>query len=165
MLTDTLKILDTMKTEFFKLKSFEIDRKIFQRFCREDLTSVSDTLTCWLFISVLTRDFLGIKVTTLFAIYNFGDKSAMRLIFFFKMLKIDVESKNGGQDSESSLIFGDNYSLIGCVKNSILLRENSCHRQLTCYETVSRFQIPLRRNFSNSGYFKVIKKYGKTTAM
>ena len=89
----------------------------------------------------------------------------MRLIFFLKMLKIDVESKNGGQDSESSLIFGDNYTLISCVKNSILLRENSCHRQLTCFETVSRFQIPLGRNFLNSGYFKVIKKYDKTTAM
>ena len=165
MLTDSLKILDTIKTEFFKLKSFEYDRKIFQRFCLEDLTSVSDTLTCWLFISVLTRDFLGIKVTTPFAIYNFADKSAMRLIFFFKMLKIDVESKNGGQNSESSLSFGDNCTFIGCVKNSILLRENSCHLQFTCYETVSRFQIPLRKNFSNSGYFKVIKKYDKTTAI
>ena len=89
----------------------------------------------------------------------------MRLIFFFKMLKIDVESKNGAEKSKSSLSFGDNCTLIGCVENSILLRENSCHRQLTCYETVSRFQIPLTKNFSNSDYFKVINKYDKTTAM
>ena len=31
-----------------------------QKYCRADLSSVSDTLTCWVSINVLTRGFLGI---------------------------------------------------------------------------------------------------------
>ena len=71
MLTNSLKISVTTKTEFFGLTFFISDRKIWQKYCRAYLTSVSDTLTCWLFISVLTRGFLGNSVTPLFAAYNF----------------------------------------------------------------------------------------------
>ena len=88
MLSNNLKISHTTKKEFFELKFFQIDERIWQSYCRVDLSSVSDTLTCWLSISVLTWSFLGIWVTTLFAFYNFGSESAMRLILFFKLLKI-----------------------------------------------------------------------------
>ena len=60
MLTNTLKISDTTKTEFLELKFFQIDKKILQNFYGKDFSSVSDILTCWLSISALTRDFLGI---------------------------------------------------------------------------------------------------------
>ena len=59
-LTNSLKILDTPKTEFFELIFFLNDQKIWQKFCRADLRSVLDAITCWLSTSVLTRGFLGI---------------------------------------------------------------------------------------------------------
>ena len=60
MLTNRLQIIDTIKAEFLELIFFESDQKIWQNFCREDLTSVPDLLTCWLSIIVLTQGFLGI---------------------------------------------------------------------------------------------------------
>ena len=51
---------DTSKTEFFELISFQSDQKIWQKYCRTDLSSVWDPLTYWLSISVLRRDCLGI---------------------------------------------------------------------------------------------------------
>ena len=85
-LTNSLKILDTPKREFFELIFFLNDQKIWQKFCQADLTSFSDPLTCWLCISVLTQGFLGSKVTRLFSVNNFRDKYSLRLIFFFKVL-------------------------------------------------------------------------------
>ena len=60
MLTNIFKISDTTKTEFLERISFQSDQKSWQRYCRADLSSVSDTLTCGLSIIVLTRGFLGI---------------------------------------------------------------------------------------------------------
>ena len=60
MLTNSLKISDTSKTEFLELIFFKSEPKIWQKYCREDLLSVSDPLSCSLSISVLTLGFLGI---------------------------------------------------------------------------------------------------------
>ena len=60
MLTNSLKISDTTKTEFFGLIFFLIDQKIWKKYWRAVLSSASNPLTCWPSISVLTRDFLGI---------------------------------------------------------------------------------------------------------
>ena len=60
MLANSLKILDTTNTDFLELIFFQSYQKIWQKYCRADLGSVSDTLTYWLSISVLTRGFLGI---------------------------------------------------------------------------------------------------------
>ena len=68
------KILDTTKTEFSELICFRSDQKVWLKYCRADLRSLSDRLTCWLSISVLTRGFLGISVTLFFAVYNFMNK-------------------------------------------------------------------------------------------
>ena len=60
MLTKSLKISDGSKKAFIGVIFFESDQEISQKRCRADLSSVSDPLTCWLSISVLTRGFLGI---------------------------------------------------------------------------------------------------------
>ena len=60
LLTNSLKISVTTKTEFFKLIFFQGAQKMAQKDCRADLSSVLDPLTCWLPISVLIRGFLGI---------------------------------------------------------------------------------------------------------
>ena len=59
-LSNSLQISDTARQNFLELKFFQIDKKLWQNYCRKDLSSFSDTLTCWLSISVLTQDFLGI---------------------------------------------------------------------------------------------------------
>ena len=58
-LKKSLKILDTTLTELFKLILSINAQKILVKYCREDLNSVSDPLTCSLYLSVLTRCFLG----------------------------------------------------------------------------------------------------------
>ena len=58
LLTKSLKILDSTKTEFLEVIIFQSDLKIWQKYCHAYLRSVSDTWTCCLSISVLTRGFL-----------------------------------------------------------------------------------------------------------
>ena len=60
MLTNSLKISDATHKDFFELMLFQIPTKMWQNYFHEDLDSVSDDLTCWLSISILTTDFLGI---------------------------------------------------------------------------------------------------------
>ena len=87
-LTSSFKISDTTKTEFFELIFLESDQKIWQKYRRANWSSFLVHLTCWMSISVLTWGFLGIWVTWLFAVYNFRNKSAVRLIFYFEVFKI-----------------------------------------------------------------------------
>ena len=42
MLTNSLKISDTSKTELLELISFQSDQKIWQKYCRTDLNCVWD---------------------------------------------------------------------------------------------------------------------------
>ena len=128
----SLKILDTTETESFEEKSFQSDRKIIQKYCRADLGSVSEPLTCWLSISVLTQGFLGIKVTTLFAVYNFVNTSAIRHNFFSKCSKFDLNFKNPEKYSENVFNFRDNCLWIVHIKHSLLPRENTCHWETIC---------------------------------
>ena len=60
MLRNSLKIPYNTKTEFFELIFYQSDPKIWQKDCREDLSSVLEPLTCLLPISVLRRGFLVI---------------------------------------------------------------------------------------------------------
>ena len=46
MLTNSLKISDTNKKEFFELIFLHIDQKKLQKYCRADLSSGLDPLTC-----------------------------------------------------------------------------------------------------------------------
>ena len=60
MLTNSLKISDTTKTEFIELKFFQSDKKTWQNYYPADLNSVLDPLTCLPVIGLLTGGFLGI---------------------------------------------------------------------------------------------------------
>ena len=60
MLTNSLKISDTSKIKIFELISFQSDQNIWQKYYSRDLMSVLESLTCWLFLSVLRQGFLGI---------------------------------------------------------------------------------------------------------
>ena len=127
--------------------------------------SFLDTLTCWVSISVLIGGFLDILVSPLFAVYTFIKKEPLRLMFFFsKYSKFYVDSRNGAKNSEN-IFFWNNSIRIGCVRHLLLLRENTCHRVSVCEQTVSRFQILLKQNFSSWFRFRVIKKYEKNSGL
>ena len=85
MLTNSLKISDPTKREFFELIFFFSNQEMWPNYCRADIISVPDPLTCWPSINVVTRGFLGTEVTSLFPFYNLRKKSPMRVIFFWKV--------------------------------------------------------------------------------
>ena len=53
----------------------------------------------------------------------------------------------------------------GFAENSAYCDENTCTRQSMCKETVLRFQIWLRQNFSNSIYPRFMEKFGNSCAV
>ena len=60
MLRNSLKISGSTKKEKFELKPFQIDKKVWQNYFREDFRSFSDILTHWFSVGVLTPGFVGI---------------------------------------------------------------------------------------------------------
>ena len=66
---------------------------------------------------------------------------------FSKYSKFYVYHANAVKNSENISWLWDNCILIGCVKHSLLLRENTCQRVSICWETVSRFKILQNRAF------------------
>ena len=46
MLTNSVKILDNTKTDFFELVFFHSDQRIWQKYCSADLSSVLEILAC-----------------------------------------------------------------------------------------------------------------------
>ena len=53
-------------------------------------------------------------------------------MFFSKYSKFYVDSGNADKNCENIFWFGDNIIWIGCVKHSLLLRENTCHWVSIC---------------------------------
>ena len=51
------------------------------------------------------------------------------------------------------------------MTNSHNVEEDICHWQSMCYETLVRFNIPLREMFSESGSPRVMKKYRGSALM
>ena len=161
-LSNSLKTPDIAKTEFSELEFFQIDKKIWQNYCREDFSSVSGHLTCWLSISVLLQGFLGIYVTTLFPGHNLGNKLAMRVTFFIKIFKIWCKFQKFEKNWQIFFGFGDDGIWIGCVKDWLLPRGNTCQRESISYQILSRSQILITQNFLNWSSFRLIKKHDKT---
>ena len=73
---------------------------------------------------LLKRDFSDISLATFFGIANFGNTSAMRVIFFLKVFKILSTFQNRRKKSEKAFYFLDNCIWTGCVNLSLLRREN-----------------------------------------
>ena len=69
-------------------------------------------------------DFLNIYLTTCFGVRKFEDTYAMRVTFFVKSLKFDLDLKNAQSNWEKGFCSWDNSISIGCIKLSLLRREN-----------------------------------------
>ena len=73
--------------------------------CRSALNSVSARLPCYLSKRPLKRDFLDIYLTTSFGVPKFKNTSAMRVIFFLKMFKIESKFTKCKKNLENILRF------------------------------------------------------------
>ena len=70
MLTNGLKVLDTIKTNIYKLKFSQGDGKVRQNYYPAHLGSACNTLTFSLSYGVLKCDSLHTYISTSFAVYN-----------------------------------------------------------------------------------------------
>ena len=90
VLTKSNKILHNTKRDFFKLNCLHSDQAIWWSCCREEFNSVSVYLSFCFSEGPLKEDFLDIYLTTFFRVRKFKTTSAMKVILFLKMLKIEV---------------------------------------------------------------------------
>ena len=69
------------------------------------MKSVSARLPCYLSKGPLKRDFLDIYLTTFFQVRKFENTSAMRVIFFLKMLKIESKFREWKKEKKMRKMF------------------------------------------------------------
>ena len=121
-LTKCPKILHITQRDFFNLNCLQRDRWIWQRCCRSAFNSFSLRLPCHLSKGPLKRDFLDIYLTTSFGVHNFKNASAMRVIFFLEMFKIESKFRKGKKKLENIFRFWDNCIWKCCYKLPLLRR-------------------------------------------
>ena len=80
-------------------------------------------LPCYLSKGSLKPDFLDIYLTTIFEVRKFKNTSAMRVIFFLKMFKIQSKLPKWKKQWEKVCSFFDNCIWRCCKKLSLLRRE------------------------------------------
>ena len=125
-----------------------------------DISTFWSHLPCFLWKGPLKRDFVDIYLTTFFGIINFGNTSAMRVIFFWNCWKLYLNFKNAEHNWEKAFLFLHNCIWIGRVNLSLLRREN-LWPATKCSQKVRGFCILLRGTSSNSIAFPLINKYAK----
>ena len=122
-------------------------------------------LACWMSKSVLKRGFLDIYLTASFAIRNFGNTSAKRIIiFFFKISKIWCRSQKWTKHLRRNWLFLENIIWIGCCR-FLLLWGEYLSWAVYVLKRVLRTQISLRERFSGSVFHRVIEKSNKSAVV
>ena len=112
----------------------------------------------------LRRDFLDIHLTKFFGVRKFKDTSAMRVIYFLKMLKIESKFPNCKKNSEKIFCFWDNCIWKCCNKLSLLRREN-LSSAVNVLRNSPKIFISLTETFSNWISWRVINKSAKSAAV
>ena len=93
--------------------------------CRSAVNSVSARLSCYVSKGFLKAEFLDIYIITFFGVCKFKNPSAMRVIFFLKMFRIQSKIRKFKKiNSESLFRFSDN-CILKCCNNLPLLRQES----------------------------------------
>ena len=110
------------------------------------------------------RDSLDIYLTTFFGIRNFGNTSALSVIFFWKCSKFYLQCKNTEKNSENVFPFRDKCISLWCVKLP-LLRRKYFWPAVNVLKNSPEIIRSLRETFPNLIIFTVINKYGKRVVL
>ena len=89
-LTNSPKVLHIIKRDFFLLNCLRRDQFIWLSCCRSDINSFSAHLSCYLLKGPLKKDFLDFYLTMYFRVRKFKNRSAMRVIFFWKCSNLNL---------------------------------------------------------------------------
>ena len=87
VLKNSPEILRITKRDFFELNCLHSVQWIWQKLCDSDFGTVWSHLPCCLSKGPLKRDILDIYLKTFFRMRNFGNKSAMRVVFLLKLFQ------------------------------------------------------------------------------
>ena len=102
------KIFHISQRKFLNFNCIHWDRLTWWSCCCSALKSVSVRLPSYFSKGPLKRDFLDTPLTTFFGDRKFKNPSAMRIIFFLKMFKIESKYRKGKKNSENVFNFWDN---------------------------------------------------------
>ena len=93
--------------------------------CRSGFNSFSARLPCYLSKGLLKRDFLDSYLTTFFALLQFENTSAKRVIFFLKIFRVESKFRKCKKKKIEKNIFNfwDNCIWKCCDKLSLLRTE------------------------------------------
>ena len=108
----------------------------------------------------LKRDVLGIYLSTCFVVGNFGNTEAMRVIFFWKCLKFNADSKNAEKNLEKIFYFWDKCLWIVSIQLSLLIREYFSSTVNDLKKRLKNFHVS-KSDFCNSITFTVITQDDK----
>ena len=120
VLTNSLEILHMTRRDFFRLKFLQSDQKISSKCCRSDFNSVWLHWRCSMSKSPPKQDFLDNYLTPLFGVRNLENASAIRVIFFRKCFKFNIDLKYWKKIPQNVFFFWDHCIWIGCIKLSLL---------------------------------------------
>ena len=111
------------KRDLFQLNWLYSDLKIWKK-CRSlDFNSAWNRLPCCLRKDLPKPDLLDIRLTTSFAVCNFGDTQALGVIFFWKCWKFNLDFRKTEKNREKVFCFWDNCIWNDCLKGSLFRRE------------------------------------------
>ena len=122
---------------------------------------MSARLPCYLPNSPLKHDFLDIYLTTLFGVRKFKNTSAMRLIYFLKMFKIEPRFWKCKEISGNNFFVSEIIATEDVAVNCLYKWVNTCDRQLMSWQTLLKFCISLRETSPNWIVFAVSIKFDK----
>ena len=106
-------------------------------------------------------DFLEIYLSTFFGVHTFGNTSAMRVFFFWKMFEISCRFQKLKKKMEKKFFVYEISASDLVALNCLHYEGNTCHGHSMREQTVFRLCIWVREVFSNKIAFTVINDYAK----
>ena len=123
-LTNISMILQIIKTDFFQLSCLYRDQQILERCGRSDFKSISTRLPCHFSKDPLKGEFLDIYLTTYSGVRKFKNTLAMKVIFFWKFSKLNLNLVNVKINLHNIFGFLDNWIWKCCNKWPLIGREH-----------------------------------------
>ena len=142
--------------------TFTAINKYFEGAAIQIASGVSTHLPCCLSKGPLKHGFLDIYLTIFFGAGISGNTTAMRVIFFQQMFKIEYRFVKCSKKYQKKLFVFDVIASELVALNCLYQADNVCHRLPMCQQTVLGFCLSLKHTFSNATTFTVINKNRKS---